>query len=135
MEAQKTDSISYNRARLDSLNDFFSHQDSLLIFDLIDSLFMLEALKPPSQLAVSIAYNSNVDATIGPINLDKFGMSAGLSYYHNSGVYANLNLVDADPRLVAAYGANTRRLVDLKTQYDPTNLFHMNPNIPPRSAG
>ncbi|MEO8018960.1 MAG: FAD-binding oxidoreductase [Pseudomonadota bacterium] len=50
------------------------------------------------------------------------------------GIYANLNLADADPRLLAAYGPNTKRLVDLKTQYDPTNLFHLNPNIPPRPA-
>jgi len=25
-----------------------------------------------------------------------------------------------------------KRLVDLESQYDPTNLFHLNPNIPPR---
>jgi FAD/FMN-containing dehydrogenase len=49
------------------------------------------------------------------------------------GIYANLNLADADPKLIAAYGLNMKRLVDLKTQYDPTNLFHLNPNIPPRS--
>jgi FAD/FMN-containing dehydrogenase len=48
------------------------------------------------------------------------------------GIYANLNLADADPKLIAAYGLNMKRLVDLKTQYDPTNLFHLNPNIPPR---
>jgi FAD/FMN-containing dehydrogenase len=51
------------------------------------------------------------------------------------GIYANLNLApDADAKLVAAYGLNMKRLVDLKTQYDPTNLFHLNPNIPPRPA-
>jgi FAD/FMN-containing dehydrogenase len=49
------------------------------------------------------------------------------------GIYANLNLADAHPKLIAAYGLNMKRLVDLKTQYDPTNLFHLNPNIPPRS--
>ena len=50
------------------------------------------------------------------------------------GVYANLNLADADPKLIAAYGLNMTRLVDLKTKYDPKNLFHLNPNIPPRAA-
>jgi FAD/FMN-containing dehydrogenase len=50
------------------------------------------------------------------------------------GIYANLNLADADPKLIAAYGINMKRLVDLKTQYDPTNLFHLNPNIPPRAV-
>ena len=33
----------------------------------------------------------------------------------------------------AAYGQNYDRLVDLKTKYDPQNLFHLNQNIPPRS--
>jgi FAD/FMN-containing dehydrogenase len=47
-------------------------------------------------------------------------------------IYANLNLGEGDPRLLRAYGPNMKRLVDLKTQYDPTNLFHLNPNVPPR---
>ena len=32
----------------------------------------------------------------------------------------------------AAYGSNFDRLVDIKTKYDPTNLFRLNANIPPR---
>jgi FAD/FMN-containing dehydrogenase len=32
----------------------------------------------------------------------------------------------------AAYGVNYERLVDVKTAYDPDNLFHLNYNIPPR---
>jgi hypothetical protein len=50
-------------------------------------------------------------------------------------IYANLNLGQGDPRLLSTYGPNTERLVDLKTRYDPTNLFHLNPNIPPRPIG
>ena len=33
----------------------------------------------------------------------------------------------------AAYGNNFDRLVDVKSRYDPTNLFRMNVNIPPRA--
>ena len=33
----------------------------------------------------------------------------------------------------AAYGSNFDRLVDIKTTYDPTNLFHLNVNIPPKA--
>jgi FAD/FMN-containing dehydrogenase len=33
----------------------------------------------------------------------------------------------------AGYGANYERLVDLKTEFDPTNLFRMNQNIRPRA--
>ena len=33
----------------------------------------------------------------------------------------------------AAYGNNFDRLVDIKTRYDPTNLFRLNANIPPKA--
>jgi hypothetical protein len=31
-----------------------------------------------------------------------------------------------------AFGANYQRLVDVKTKYDPKNLFRLNQNIKPR---
>ncbi|HEU5204026.1 MAG TPA: FAD-binding oxidoreductase [Candidatus Limnocylindrales bacterium] len=33
----------------------------------------------------------------------------------------------------AAYGSNFDRLVEVKTKYDPTNLFRLNANIPPKA--
>jgi FAD/FMN-containing dehydrogenase len=54
---------------------------------------------------------------------------------HTRGIYANLNLGDADPRVIGAYGPNLPRLVDLKTRFDPKNLFQLNPNIKPRTSG
>jgi hypothetical protein len=48
-------------------------------------------------------------------------------------LYANLNLGDADPRTVSAYGPNLPRLVEIKTRFDAKNLFHLNPNIKPQA--
>ncbi len=47
------------------------------------------------------------------------------------GVYVNLLGDDEDGRVPAAYGDNYQRLVELKTEWDPDNLFRMNHNIEP----
>ena len=42
---------------------------------------------------------------------------------------------DSEAVMRASYGdANYERLVDVKTKYDPTNLFRLNQNIPPKGA-
>ena len=50
------------------------------------------------------------------------------------GVYVNFLGGDEDPdRVREAYGNSVHdRLVDVKTEYDPDNVFHLNQNIPPR---
>lgn len=51
--------------------------------------------------------------------------------FSTGGVYAN-NLGDeGDDRVRAAFGANYRRLSEIKERYDPTNLFRLNQNIRP----
>jgi FAD/FMN-containing dehydrogenase len=52
--------------------------------------------------------------------------------FASGGVYVNYLGVEGADRVQAAYGRNYERLVALKTQYDPTNLFRVNQNIPPR---
>jgi FAD/FMN-containing dehydrogenase len=39
---------------------------------------------------------------------------------------------EKEAMLRASYGENYDRLVELKSKYDPGNLFRMNLNIPPR---
>jgi FAD/FMN-containing dehydrogenase len=49
------------------------------------------------------------------------------------GFYTNLS--DSDTTMAGYrenYGANFERLVTLKAKYDPTNLFRLNANVPPR---
>ena len=51
-----------------------------------------------------------------------------------TGRYVNyLGDDEAGDPVPAAYGANYRRLQELKMKYDPKNFFHMNQNIRPLS--
>jgi len=51
------------------------------------------------------------------------------------GFYVNtVALDDPHQRIRATYGANYDRLVALKDKFDPTNLFHMNANVPPSKS-
>jgi FAD/FMN-containing dehydrogenase len=52
---------------------------------------------------------------------------------YSAGIYANLNAGDPNVAARTAYGANLDRLIEVKTKYDPRNLFHLNPNIKPRT--
>ncbi len=46
-------------------------------------------------------------------------------------VYVNFMPEDENDRIEKAYGANYRRLAEIKRRYDPGNLFRMNQNIGP----
>lgn len=49
----------------------------------------------------------------------------------SGGVYVNYLSNEGNERIKAAYGATYERLVALKNQYDPLNLFRFNQNIAP----
>jgi FAD/FMN-containing dehydrogenase len=51
--------------------------------------------------------------------------------YASGGVYVNFMPDDEGDRIESAYGANYRRLAEIKRRYDPDNLFRMNQNIRP----
>ncbi len=51
--------------------------------------------------------------------------------YASGGAYVNFMTEDESNRVAAAYGANYARLVQIKKQYDPENVFHLNQNIKP----
>jgi hypothetical protein len=50
---------------------------------------------------------------------------------HSSGVYAHFISDEGAAGVQDAYGDRLKRLTALKDEYDPTNLFRMNANIPP----
>jgi FAD/FMN-containing dehydrogenase len=52
--------------------------------------------------------------------------------YASGGAYINFMTEDEKDRVMTAYGPNYERLVEIKTKYDPANIFHMNQNIKPR---
>jgi hypothetical protein len=79
--AQRADSL-LTKAALTS-------QDTLTIIDLIDSLLMLED-QASSQLSLRIGYNSNVLEAGRTLGIENFGLAPALSYYHKSGLYADV---------------------------------------------
>jgi len=51
--------------------------------------------------------------------------------HSQDGGYVNFASADDQSKVAANYGANYSRLQDVKRQYDPGNLFHLNQNILP----
>ena len=56
-----------------------------------------------------------------------------LAPFATGGVYVNFLTQEEQERIPAAYGGDYERLVALKNNFDPTNLFRLNQNIPPMS--
>jgi FAD/FMN-containing dehydrogenase len=99
-------------------------------------------------------HDMEVDATAFPVRDAHFSLNiAGIwpdpadndaniswvrDYYqaihpHNGyeGGYTNFMADDDEQRAEDNYGANYRRLSEVKTRWDPDNVFHLNQNIPP----
>lgn len=51
--------------------------------------------------------------------------------HSTDGGYVNAMMEEGRDRVNATYGDNYERLVEVKTKYDPSNLFRVNQNIPP----
>jgi FAD/FMN-containing dehydrogenase len=59
-------------------------------------------------------------------------LTASMKPWATGGVYLNFMSDDDAGGVRAGYGAKYERLVALKKQYDPDNVFRFNQNIPPR---
>ena len=63
-------------------------------------------------------------------------LSADLAPHATTGVYLNFTSDGGEERVRSTYGpVKYARLVALKDQYDPDNLFRLNQNIKPSRAG
>jgi FAD/FMN-containing dehydrogenase len=69
-------------------------------------------------------------AWTGRVWADAQRFSRGAIYFNFPGL-----LEEGESLLRRSYGANYARLVQLKTRYDPSNLFRVNQNIRPRNGG
>ncbi len=58
-----------------------------------------------------------------------------MKQHFGQGIYVNNLGEDGVDQVQAAYGANYHRLAQIKSRYDPENLFRLNQNIEPAPAG
>lgn len=85
----------------------------------------------------NVAHAININAVWSEPDEDEAHMQwaraffAATEPFSSGGVYVNFLGVEGEERVRAAYGANYDRLVQVKTRYDPTNLFRVNQNVRP----
>ncbi len=86
----------------------------------------------------NVAFNFGIMYVSPDPAQNEAGMAAVRDYYkamepHLSGYYMNLN-DESEQKTWGNYGPNYPRLVKLKNQYDPGNVFRLNANIQPSLA-
>jgi hypothetical protein len=83
--------------------------------------------------ALSLWMDPSEDAAAAHVGWAK-DLAADLAPHTTTGVYLNFTSDEGEERVRSTYGPERYdRLVALKDRYDPTNLFHLNQNIPPSS--
>jgi len=99
--AQDADSV------LTETSSILTLEDSLSIFNLIDSLLAMPA-PIGSQLAIRMGYNSNVLSAGRTLGIENFGLAPGISFYHISGLFADVTSFwskDFDPSYYLTIGS------------------------------
>ena len=89
---RKTDSLHVKLKRVYAeLDSLFDSNDSTSTIGLIDSFLASPRPKDSSKLLVRLGYNSNISAMNQTLGINQFGISPGISYYHKSGLYADVS--------------------------------------------
>jgi len=83
----------------------------------------------------NVAVNFGIQYASNDPAQNEVGIASVREFYdalapHMAGFYTNLT-EDTEKKIWGNYGPNYARLVDIKNQYDPTNLFRLNANIRP----
>ncbi len=68
------------------LDQLEAELDSFGIFSLFDSILTLEQ-KIPNEINIRVGYNSNVQSAGRDFDIQQYGINAGLSFFHRSGLY------------------------------------------------
>jgi hypothetical protein len=107
--AQQADSLLLkNDPYLAELDSLLAVSDSTQLLSFIDSLINLPDYTVKSQLIARIGYNSNVVADSRTLGFNQFGIAPGVSYYHKSGMYADLTTYwskEYDPNFYLTVGS------------------------------
>lgn len=91
VRGQQADSLLLkNDPYIAELDAMLAEGDTLQLFSLIDSIINLPDASVKSQLIVRLGYNSNVVAESRTFGFNQFGLAPGVSFYHKSGVYADV---------------------------------------------
>ncbi|HET6714777.1 MAG TPA: FAD-binding oxidoreductase [Actinomycetota bacterium] len=70
-------------------------------------------------------------SNVGQISDWSIAYFEALHPYSAGGAYVNMMMDEGEDRVRASYGDNYDRLVQIKAEYDPDNVFRVNQNIPP----
>lgn len=90
-QGQQSDSLLLkNDPYIAELDAMLAEGDTLQLFSLIDSLLNLPDPVIKSQLILRLGYNSNVVAASRTLGFNQFGVAPGVSYYHKTGLYADI---------------------------------------------
>lgn len=91
LKGQQSDSaLLHSDPYIAELDSLLNRSDSTNFLFLLDSLINLPAPSIRSQLIVRLGYNSNVVSASRTLGFNQFGMAPGASYYHKSGLYADV---------------------------------------------
>ena len=83
------------------------------------------------QCAVATNWAAGQDPSAGQNHVRE--LWAMIDPMSTGGFYVNEVYDDPEERVRKTFRGNYARLVDIKTKVDPTNFFHLNPNIKPKA--